>query len=55
MTAGEQLQLIDTAGQQVADLFAVAFEPLLTFEADDSPGIHDMLFSVGSAQSLVDT
>lgn len=22
------------------------FEPLLTFEADDSPGVHDMLFSV---------
>ncbi|MEI8081863.1 MAG: urea carboxylase-associated family protein [Actinomycetes bacterium] len=78
LDAGERLRVVDVAGQQVADLFAVAsddfdkwlststsrgvawklfppvgatffttaFEPLLTFEADDSPGIHDMLFSV---------
>ena len=78
LDAGERLRITDVAGQQVADVFAVArddfdkwlststsrgaawqlfppiggkfvttqFEPLLTFEADDSPGIHDMLFSV---------
>lgn len=26
--------------------YTTTFEPLLTFTADDSPGIHDMLFSV---------
>lgn len=26
--------------------FTTEFEPLLTFDADNSPGIHDMLFSV---------
>lgn len=78
LAEGEKIRVVDVAGQQVADLFAVAsdefdkwlststsrgvawklfpgvgdrfftteFVPLLTFEADDSPGVHDMLFSV---------
>ncbi|MDX2169989.1 MAG: urea carboxylase-associated family protein [Deltaproteobacteria bacterium] len=75
--AGAALRVVDVAGTQVADLFAMVagdpgewlsvantrganwalfprvgetflstrYRPLLTFERDDSPGIHDMLFA----------